>query len=366
MEIDILKDGYVVGIGADKVMYSFLNDYSEGAHPKVLEALVQTNLEQTSGYGKDHYTTLARHRIKDALGVTYEADVHIAVGGTQANALVISAALRPYEAVIAADTYHINVHETGAIEATGHKIIAMPGENGKLTPALVRQAVANHPDEHTVKPKMVYISQTTEIGTLYSKAELSALSKTCRELGLFLYVDGARLASALTAPGADVTLPDLVKLADAFTIGGTKCGAMMGEAIVLVNDAVKPDFRYMIKRQGAMFAKGRLLGIQFAALFENDLYWEIYRHENACALLLKQAFEKQHVPMYSDSVTNQQFAVVSPALKSELSKHYRFEQTLALDETHLVVRFVTSFATDMQEAENFEKTLAACLASAAV
>ncbi len=342
-------------------MYSFQNDYSEGAHPKILKALVETNLEQTSGYGTDHFTTLARHRIKDALGVTYECDIHFAVGGTQANALVISAALRPYQCVIAADTGHINVHETGAIEATGHKVFTMPNVDGKLTSALIRKAVAIHTDEHMVQPKMVYISQTTEVGTLYSKAELTAISETCKELGLYLYVDGARMASALTAQGADVTLKDLVNLTDAFTIGGTKCGAMLGEAIVLVNDALKPDFRYMIKRQGAMYAKGRLIGIQFAALFEDDLYCEIGRHENACAMRLKEAFLRQGVKMHSDSVTNQQFPIVSPALKAELAKHYRFEQIEALDENNIVIRFVTSFATAEREVERFESVLASCI-----
>lgn len=346
-------------------MYSFLNDYSEGAHPKVLAALVETNLDQTSGYGKDHFTTLARHRIKDALGVTYEADVHMAVGGTQANALVISAALRPFEAVIAADTGHINVHETGAIESTGHKVIAMPNVNGKLTPAMIQRAVDIHTDEHMVKPRLVYISQTTEVGTLYSLAELTAISEVCRQCGLYLYVDGARMASALTAEGADVTLPDLVKLADAFTIGGTKCGAMMGEAIVLVNDALKPDFRYMIKRQGAMFAKGRLIGIQFAKLFEDGLYEEIGRHENACAMQLKAAFMNQGVPMYTDSPTNQQFPIVSPALKKELAKYYRFEQIEVLDQNRIVIRFVTSFATSRKETSDFERVLAKCIAAAA-
>ncbi len=342
-------------------MYSFQNDYSEGAHPKLLKALVESNLEQTTGYGMDHFTTLARHRIKDALGVTYECDIHMAVGGTQANALVISAALRPYEAVIAADTGHINVHETGAIEATGHKVLTVPHIDGKLTPAGIRQIVAAHPDEHMVKPKMVYISQTTEIGTLYHKDELAAISATCKELGLYLYVDGARMASALTAEGADVSLPDLVTLCDAFTIGGTKCGAMMGEAIVLVHDDLKPNFRYMIKRQGAMFAKGRLIGIQFATLFDQDLYFEIGRHENECAMGLKQAFINCKVPLYADSVTNQQFVIVTPALKAELAKHYRFEQNEVLPDGRVVLRFVTSFATDKKQIEAFEPTLRACM-----
>ncbi len=342
-------------------MYSFQNDYNVGAHPKVMEALLQTNLEQTSGYGKDHFTTLARHRIKDALNVTYAADVHLVTGGTQANALVIAAALRPFEAVISADTGHINVHETGAIEATGHKVIAVPGENGKLTVPAIASVVDSHPDEHMVKPRMVYISQATEVGTLYTYAELSAISAYCRQKGLYLYIDGARLASALTAQGNDVTLPDLVSFADAFTIGGTKCGAMFGEAVILVNDALKPDFRYMIKRQGAMFAKGRLLGVQFAALFENGLYEEIGRHENACAMLLKKAFAACGVKTYTDSVTNQQFAILSRDAIQRLSRHYRFEETLRLDQNTAVVRFVTSFATELSQAERFESVLRQCL-----
>ena len=241
-------------------MIRFTNDYSEGCHPSILEAMAATNTEGNPGYSTDPHSARARRLIQAAIGRP-DADVHILVGGTQTNATAIAAFLRPYEAVIAATSAHICVHETGAIEATGHKCIACPAADGKLTPAAVRAAVAAHPDEHMVKPRMVYISQTTETGTLYTLAEVQALRAVCDELGLLLYLDGARLAAGLAAGGP--SLPELARLCDAFYIGGTKNGALFGEALVLLNDALKPDFRYNIKQRGGMLAKGWLLGIQF-------------------------------------------------------------------------------------------------------
>jgi len=246
-------------------MIRFTNDYSEGAHPSILAALAATNTEGNFGYSTDPHTAHAHALIREAIGRP-DADVHLLVGGTQTNATAIAAFLRPFEAVISADTGHICVHETGAIEATGHKCIACPNVDGKLTPDAIRAACAANTTEHMVRPRMVYISQATELGTLYSRAELEALRAVCDEEGLYLYLDGARLAVALDA--SDVTMQDLGRLCDAFYIGGTKNGALIGEALVLLNDALKPDFRYHIKQRGGMLAKGWLLGIQFEQLMQ--------------------------------------------------------------------------------------------------
>lgn len=251
--------------------HRFTNDYSEGAHPRILEALMNTNLTQHTGYGMDEHCQKAAELIcrecsHIASGadshptIRTDLDIHFLVGGTQTNRIVIDAALRPYQAVIAVSTGHINVHETGAVEASGHKVIAVPGENGKLTASAVEKVLSAHRDEHMVQPKMVYISNTTELGTQYTKKELEELSRLCRLKGLYLFLDGARLGSALTSPINDLTMADLADLTDAFYIGGTKNGALFGEALVIRNDSIKKDFRYMIKQNGAMLAKGWLLG----------------------------------------------------------------------------------------------------------
>ncbi len=256
-------------------MIRFNCDYSEGAHEKVLERLIATNREQTQGYGTDHYSVQAKELIRRLCG-RMDADVHFLVGGTQANLTVISAGLRPYQGVIAADTGHINVHETGAIEACGHKILALPSSDGKITAGQVEACCKAHRDdgdrEHTVQPKMVYISQSTELGTVYSKEELEEMSETCKRNGLFLFMDGARLGYALAAAGNTMTLEDIARLCDVFYIGGTKVGALFGEAVVITAPSLKEDFRYMIKQKGGMLAKGRLLGLQFLALLEDGLY----------------------------------------------------------------------------------------------
>ncbi len=324
--------------------YSFRNDYSEGAHPRLLEALARTNLEQTVGYGLDGYCDAAREKIRSAIGRA-DLDVHFLVGGTQANTIVIAAALRPHQAVIAAQTGHVNVHETGAIEATGHKVVAMPGENGKLTPVQVQAAVDSHTDEHMVQPKLVYISQSTEIGTVYSLKELEALRSCCDRNGLLLYIDGARLACALAAQGNDVTLSDLARLSDAFSIGGTKCGALFGEAVVLRTHIIRADFRYFIKQRGGMLAKGRLLGVQFSELFEGGLYEELGAHANRMATLLRSAFAAEGIPMLTDSPTNQQFPILPNRIKTALEQNYEFEIWEARGNGTTVVRFVTSWAT---------------------
>ena len=254
-------------------MLYFLNDYSEGAHPRVMEALNETNLESTVGYGKDEYCEKAANRLREVFACP-EADVHFLVGGTQTNLVAAAAFLRPWEAIIAAESGHVAVHETGAIEATGHKVYVMPNDNGKLNPALIRRAVADHQtgvEEHMVLPRMVYVSDSTEFGTIYTRAELQALHDVCRELGLILYLDGARMAAALTAEGNDLKPEDFAQLCDAFYVGGTKNGLLFGEALIVVNDALKPFVRNVIKQRGAMLAKGRLLGVQFEALWRDEL-----------------------------------------------------------------------------------------------
>ncbi len=331
-------------------MLSFKNDYSEGALPEILEALVKTNLEQTVGYGMDEYCASAVEKIKKRINRP-EAQVHFLVGGTQANQTCISAFLRSHEAVIGVKTAHINVHETGAIEATGHKVIAVEGVDGKVTPEDIRAAVEYHSDEHMVKPKMVYISDSTEIGTIYSKKELEAVSSCCKELGLYLYLDGARLGSALTAEGNDLTIEDIAALTDAFYIGGTKNGALFGEAVVLLNPALQSDFRYAIKQHGGMLAKGRLLGIQFDRLFTDDLFFKAGAHANRMAMKLKQGFADCGVEFLTDSVTNQQFPILTKEEISVLDREFLFEYNDKIDDNRFAIRFCTSWATKEEDVE---------------
>lgn len=325
-------------------------DYAEGAHERVLRRLFETNLEQTPGYGEDAYCAQARARIR-ALCENEALDVHFLVGGTQTNATVIAAALRPHQGVIAAASGHINVHETGAIEATGHKVIAMPGTDGKLTPAAIADAAAQHCaapgvyDEHMVLPRMVYVSDATELGTIYTKAELAALRAACDAHGMYLYLDGARLAQALTAVGNDLQPEDLPRLCDAFYIGGTKNGLLFGEAMVIVNDALKPGFRRAMKRNGAMLAKGRLLGVQFAAAMAHDLWLDMGRHADTQAQRIAAALTGRNVPMYVPSPTNQIFPILSDAQIARLQEQVAFYTTARVDAAHQAVRFVTSWAT---------------------
>ena len=324
-------------------MYSFRNDYSEGAHPKILEALTKTNLTQTVGYGLDPFCAEAVETIR-RLCAAPEAAVHFLVGGTQVNLITIAACLQPYEAAIAAHTGHINVHETGAVEATGHKVCSIPSPDGKLTPALVESVVNSHSTEHMVLPRLVYISDTTEIGTVYTKAELTALRRCCDEHGLFLYLDGARLGCALTAEDNDLTLPDLAALTDAFTIGGTKNGALFGEALVLPRPL--DHFRWHMKQRGAVLAKGRLLGIQFQTLLSDGLYFDLARHANALALRLRDGMMALGVPFPVAPPSNQQFPVLPNSVVAALEERgYEFETDHPVDQTHTCVRFVTSWAT---------------------
>lgn len=333
-------------------MVRFNCDYSEGAHPKVLEKLVQTNLKQTAGYGEDPYCQKAADLIREKCGRS-DLAVHFMVGGTQTNLTVISAALRPHQGAVAADTGHINTHESGAIEATGHKVLALPGTDGKLTAQQIQAVYDEHVQddnhEHMVQPKLVYLSFPTELGTIYSRAELTAISQTCRKNHLYLYVDGARLAYGLCAQENDLDLPALAKLCDAFYIGGTKVGTLFGEALVVCNEELKEDFRYIIKQKGGMLAKGRLLGVQFQALLEDDLYFEIGNHAVRMAMLIREACIKKGYSFLNDSTTNQQFPIMPNTVLEQLRENYEFAFWQKADEQNSVVRFCTSWATNERD-----------------
>lgn len=325
-------------------MYSFTNDYSEGAHPSILEKLENTNLLQMQGYGEDVCCLQAANLIREQIACP-GADVHFIIGGTQTNLISLSAFLRPHEAVISADTGHIEVHETGAIEATGHKIVTIASPDGKLTEELIKPVLLYHTDEHMVKPRLVYISNTTEIGTHYTKEELKSLSTFCRKNNLILYLDGARLGSALTVKGCNMTMADIAQLTDAFYIGGTKNGALMGEALVICNDELKSDFRFLIKQRGGMLAKGRVLGIQFLTLFEDELYFKLARYANDMAALLKDGISKAGYQFTSNSASNQLFPILPDRLIENLQKQFEFH-VFPYDEKGMSeIRLVTSWAT---------------------
>lgn len=329
-------------------MIQFQCDYNEGAHPRILERLMQTNFEQTVGYGEDHYCDMARKLISEACGRD-DVDVHFLVGGTQANATVISSVLRPHQGVICVKSGHINVHETGAIEHGGHKVLALDGEDGLLSANSIRDAMEAHlaedGPEHTVQPGMVYISFSSEIGTIYSYAQLEAISSVCREYGLPLFIDGARMGYGLSSEGCDVTLMDIAKFADVFYIGGTKQGALFGEAVVIVNDSLKKDFRYYIKQNGGMLAKGRLLGIQFISLFEDGLYFELSRHAVTQAMRIRDAFKEKGYDFLVKSPSNQQFPILNDADVERLSEDFKFSIWQKVDDGRTAVRFCTSWAT---------------------
>jgi threonine aldolase len=324
--------------------YSFLNDYSEGAHPRVLERLIATNLQQEAGYGEDSLSLRAADLLRIATG-NPDAAVHLIPGGTQANLIALASMLKPYESIIAADSAHILVHETGAIEATGHKINGVAGRDGKLAPAQVREVVAQHADEHMVVPRAVYISQATESGTLYSKAELAALSAVCRELGLYLYLDGARIAHALASRASDITLPELSALVDMLYFGGTKNGALLGEALVINAPALQDHFRHHLKQRGALLAKGRVLGAQFVALLEDDLYLELARHANAMATALADGLRAAGVAFLAEPVTNLVFPILTTAQIDALRADYGFHVWARVDDRRAAIRLAASWAT---------------------
>ena len=329
-------------------MVSFECDYIAGAHPEILKQLVETNMESLPGYGMDHYTESAKEKIRKACGCP-DADVEFLVGGTQTNAVVISTMLHDWEGVIAADSGHVSVHESGAIEFTGHKVIELPGTNGKLSASAVRDYLswfysdATH--DHMVFPGMVYISYPTEPGTLYTREELEQLSSVCREYNIPLYLDGARLGYGLMSDGTDVTLKDIAALCDIIYIGGTKVGALCGEAVVFTHNNAPKGFFTSIKQHGALLAKGRLLGIQFDTLFTDGLYYEISRNAIKSANRMREIFKKKGYRFFIETVTNQIFIILENEKAEELKKHVSFGFWEKYDDTHTVYRFASSWAT---------------------
>ena len=335
-------------------MLYFVNDYSEGAHEKVLQHLVDTNMEQLSGYGSDKYCESAKAKIKQACGCE-DAEVFLLTGGTQTNQIVIDTVLKPYEGVVAAQTGHVSTHEAGAIEYTGHKVLELPQQNGKICAKDLKNMMEtfygdeNH--EHMVFPGMVYISHPTEYGTLYTKKELKELSEVCREYQLPLYMDGARLIYGLVSRETDVTLGDIAELCDIFYIGGTKAGALCGEAVVFTRNNMPKYFLTHVKQHGALLAKGRLLGVQFDALFTEELYLEAGRNAIETAAVLKAGLKEKGYQFFIDSPTNQQFIVLENSKMEELKKDVQFSFWEKADDTHTVVRFATSWATKMEDVE---------------
>ena len=335
-----------------ETVYSFKNDYSEGAHPRILQALSETNLEQQAGYGQDDYTKQAVNILQAKLQ-DKESDIHFVAGGTQANLIVISSILKPYESVIAADTGHINTHEAGAIEATGHKINTVESQTGKLNPDHIKTVLEQHTDEHMVKPKLVFISNPTELGTIYTKKELVELASFCKNNDLLLYVDGARLGSALSSSENDLTLSQLSDLVDVFYIGGTKNGALCGEAIIINNDQLKEDFRFNLKQKGALFAKGRVLGIQFVELFKDDLFFSLAEHANLMADKLSQNIAGLGYKFLTETSSNQIFPIFPKPLIDKLSEKYSFHIWSEVDNQLSAIRLVTSWATKEEMVDRF-------------
>ena len=336
--------------------YSFKNDYSEGCHPTILTALAQQNNSQETGYGEDSYTKEAERLIRERCQNS-NLDVHLVSGGTQANLLVIAAVLRPYESVISAETGHIHVHETGAIEATGHKIQTVPTIDGKLTVANIQSVLNKFEDEHTVKPRLVYISNSTETGSIYTKQELMGVSNFCKSNGLLLFMDGARLGSALTASTNDLTLAIIASLCDVFYIGGTKNGALFGEAIVIRNEDIKSHFRFHLKQRGALLAKGRALGIQFQELFKENLFFEMARHANECAQIITKSIREKGFYFHSNSASNQIFPILPYTLIRELQQSFDFYIWDKKDENYAAIRIVCSWATTENAVADFIKII---------
>ncbi len=341
-------------------MVSFESDYIAGAHPEVLRRLTESNLESLPGYGSDRYCDSAKEKIRQACGME-GAEVEFLVGGTQTNAVIISTMLADYEGVVAAKTGHVSTHEAGAIEYTGHEVLEIPQENGKISADTLRGflaaffADANH--EHMTFPGMVYLSHPTEYGTLYSRAELEAISRVCREYSIPLFMDGARLGYGLMSRDADLTLPEIARLCDVFYIGGTKVGALCGEAVVFPRGNRPKHFLTSVKKRGALLAKGRLLGVQFDALFTDDLYFRISRHAIEMAEKMKELFVRYGLSFYLDSPTNQQFVILEDARMEAMKKRVAFSFWEKADATHTVVRFATGWSTTDQDLETLETAL---------
>lgn len=329
-------------------MLYFHNDYNEACHPAVLEKMKENMGKQMGGYGEDDACENAANMIRKAC-CDESLAIHFLVGGTQTNLTVIAAALRPHQAALGAQTAHINVHETGAIEATGHKVIGLPSTDGKISAEQIRCAIQRHyadsAHEHIPQPKLIYLSNPTELGTIYSLAELQEISDTCKELNLYLFVDGARLGYGLAANGNDVTFADLARLTDVFYIGGTKVGALFGEAVVISNDALAEDFRYIMKQHGAMLAKGWLLGLQYEALMENDLYLKIAAHADSMADKIRNTLSELRYPLLVEGTTNQIFPILPDKLLDKLQENFTFSEQERIDAAHRAVRFCTSWAT---------------------
>lgn len=346
MKINVFEEAYS--------MQYFDSDYMEGAHPKILQRLLETNMQKTTGYGTDEYCESAREKIREACNCP-EAEIYFLTGGTQTNSTVIDALLHSYEGVIAAKTGHISIHESGAIEAHGHKVLEIEGENGKISAKIVKEYLkiftedGNH--DHMVAPGMVYISQPTEYGTLYTKEELKEISSVCGNYKIPLYLDGARLGYGLMAEDTDVTLEDIAEYCDVFYIGGTKVGALFGEAVVITPKLSIKHFFTIMKQHGALLAKGRLLGIQFDTLFTDNLYYEISKHAINMALKLKEGFKQKGYKFYLDSSTNQQFIILKNDKMEALSKNVSYSFWEKLDNKHTVVRFATSWATKEEDVD---------------
>lgn len=335
-------------------MLYFENDYSEGAHPKILQRLMDTNMEHLSGYGSDRYTTLAKDKIRKLCNCP-EAEIYFLVGGTQTNQTVIDSVLRSFEGVIAAETGHVSVHEAGAIEFTGHKVLTLPQHDGKLCAreleAYMETFLGDDSHEHMVFPGMVYISHPTEYGTLYTKDELKELSQVCRHFKLPLYIDGARLITGLACPENELSLPDIADLCDVFYIGGTKAGTLCGEAVVFTKNNTPAHFLTQIKQHGALLAKGRLCGVQFDALFTDELYKETGRNAIETAALLREGLRKKGYTFYNSSPTNQLFLVMENSRLEELKNHVVYSFWEKADDTHTVIRFATSWTTAREDVE---------------
>ena len=331
---------------------SFKNDYSEGCHPRILEALAASNSSQQDGYGADDYSAKAQQLIRDKAKAPYSA-IHFVSGGTQANLVTVSAFLRPHESIISARTGHIFDNETGAIEATGHKVHSIDGVDGKLTPQLVQKVLDEHPIQpHQLKQKMVYISQSTELGTIYSKDELQKLWDFCQNNSLYLYMDGARLGHALTSSISDLSLEDIARYTDAFYIGGTKNGALLGEAIVITTSHLQEDFEYYLKQKGAMLSKGRVLGIQFQELFTNDLYFEIARYANTQAVKIETALKATGCKWWAKTCTNQIFPILENRKIEKLQEKFDFYIWRQIDADHSAIRLITSWATRQEDVDS--------------
>ena len=336
-------------------MRYFHNDYNETCHKKVLDKIIQCCGTQMPGYGTDACSNKAAELIADAVG-DKNASIHFLSGGTQTNLTVISAALRPHQAVIAPTSAHINEHETGAIEATGHKILQLPHENGKISADQIKAVMHEHLHggascEHMAQPKLVYISFPTEYGTLYSRNELTEIRQTCDKFGLYLYIDGARLGYGLSADDNDVTLPMMYMLSDAFYIGGTKLGTMFGEAVVIRNQNIAEDFRYIIKQHGGMLAKGWLLGVQFIAMFEDGLYFKLGEKSNIQASKIRSVLNELNYPLSYQNTTNQIFAIIPDNILTELEKEFTYTLWCKLGEGKSLVRFCTSWATNDEDVD---------------